>query len=79
MPAGPLEVPEREVGAVKPLWPARLQPAPRPPPPAAAYQQCSVAALTSQSHKHRRFPQGVKLSNSNWNLLARSLSFSYCI
>jgi hypothetical protein len=55
-PAGPLEVPALEVGAVKPLWPARLQPAPQPPPPAAAYRQCSVAASTSQSHTRRHSP-----------------------
>jgi hypothetical protein len=31
VPAAPLEVPELEVAAVRPLWPARLPPAPRPP------------------------------------------------
>jgi hypothetical protein len=36
-PAGPREVPEPEVVAVRPLWPVGRQPTPRPPPPAAAY------------------------------------------
>jgi hypothetical protein len=59
-PAGPLEVPALEVGDVKPQWPARLQPAPRPPQPTAAYRQCSLAASTSQSHKNRHSPPGCE-------------------
>jgi hypothetical protein len=47
IPAAPPEVPELEVAAVRPLWPARLQPAPRPPEPTTAYRQCSVTVLIS--------------------------------
>jgi hypothetical protein len=59
-PAAPLEVPGLEVAAVRPLWPARLQPAPQPPQPATAYQQCSTAASTSQSRERRHPPRGYE-------------------
>jgi hypothetical protein len=52
LPAAPLEVPALEVAAVRPLWPVRLQPAPRPPQPTAAYQQCFVTTSISQSREH---------------------------
>jgi hypothetical protein len=54
-PAAPPEVPELEVAAVRPLWPVRLQPAPRPPQPAAAYRQCSVTASITQSRDPRGY------------------------
>jgi hypothetical protein len=57
-PAAPPGVPVLEAVAVRPLWPARLPPVPRPPPPAAAYQQYSEVASTSQSHTHRHSPPG---------------------
>jgi hypothetical protein len=56
----PPEVPALEVAAVKPLWPARLQPAPRPPQPTAASRQCSVTASVSQSREHRHPPRGYE-------------------
>jgi hypothetical protein len=48
VPAAPPEAPVLEVAVVKPLRPARLQPRPRPPQPAAASRQCSVTVSTSR-------------------------------
>jgi hypothetical protein len=56
VPATLPEVPALEVATAKPLWPARLQPAPRPPQPAATSRQCSVALSTSRSREHRHPP-----------------------
>jgi hypothetical protein len=84
-PAALPDVPVLVVAAVRPIWPARLQPVPRPPQPTAPYQQRSATASISLSHKNRHPPRGYEPSprdprSSEGGRLALTLTgISWCV